>query len=261
MIRNYSLGLQKPGALVIFTGSPKLEARKKQILRQPGGTEKLLLHFIKRTATVVGAAQDSNQFDVIVSAENINAAKRFPIFSAADTNSPVFIRQRGKTFGERFEDCLRQTFKIGYKKVVVIGNDCPDLTPQIISKAFHELNSGSRITLGPSSDGGFYLLGLNEYDPELFNEIKWQTSSVFDTLVKNLNSTGLTPFLLPVLTDIDDFITFKKWLAANSPAARFFKQLLRKHGFNPLLSAFFLPLHKHEHLSKQLSQKSPPVFT
>jgi uncharacterized protein len=88
------------------------------------------------------------------------------------------------------------------KKVAIVGCDCPDLTEEIIEKAFQEL-SNYDLVLGPAIDGGYYTICLKETQIELFQDINWSTEVVLEQTLEKARGLDLTIFLLPQLADID----------------------------------------------------------
>lgn len=110
--------------------------------------------------------------------------------------------QKGRNLGERMREAFRQAFVDGYEKAVIIGSDCAELTREIIQRAFSKLED-SDVVIGPSEDGGYYLLGMKSFHPELFADIEWSTSSVFTQTVKRAENLGLSLHVLLMLNDID----------------------------------------------------------
>jgi glycosyltransferase A (GT-A) superfamily protein (DUF2064 family) len=86
--------------------------------------------------------------------------------------------------------------------VVLIGCDLPDLTSALIAKAFDALQSND-VVIGPSCDGGYYLIGLNKSTPELFEEISWSTEKVLKQTLEKAERLLLKVQLLDQLRDID----------------------------------------------------------
>lgn len=86
---------------------------------------------------------------------------------------------------------------------IMIGADCPDLTSEILQLAVHALEKND-VVLGPSDDGGYYLIGVNEAEPALFDQIAWSTDTVLQSTVDNAEKLGKKVSLLPALFDIDD---------------------------------------------------------
>ena len=113
-------------------------------------------------------------------------------------------KQIGNTFGERFTNAIMAIFEKGYEQIITIGNDTPQLKVAHILEAEKHLGLKKSV-LGPSTDGGFYLMGLHKYqfDSTSFSELAWQTSSVFEQLLKHFTERNTTVFELQKLSDID----------------------------------------------------------
>ena len=109
--------------------------------------------------------------------------------------------QIGENLGKKISNAFNWGFEKGYKKIIIIGSDLWDLNEEIINKGFLELNN-NKVVIGPSIDGGYYLLGLNQKMPKIFEGIKWGTQSVLAETLKLLEHE---PYILPELNDIDTF--------------------------------------------------------
>ena len=92
--------------------------------------------------------------------------------------------------------------------VVLIGSDCPEISPNIIEYAFSSLNTND-VVIGHALDGGFYLIGLNKLPNGMFKNIDWGSSTVLPILLNNLGQ--LKVFQLPALSDLDNINDFKKF--------------------------------------------------
>ena len=110
--------------------------------------------------------------------------------------------QSGKDLGEKMMNAFAQGFKDGYGKIVIIGSDCPEIAASIIEDAFKKLDAFD-VVLGPSEDGGYYLLGMRQLIPELFSNIDWSTERVLQQTMFAIQQKKLTWHQLPVLNDID----------------------------------------------------------
>ncbi|NEO53416.1 MAG: glycosyltransferase [Okeania sp. SIO3B5] len=104
--------------------------------------------------------------------------------------------------GERMARAFQSAFNRGMKSAIIIGIDCPSLTPEIILQAFTKLTQ-SDVIIGPATDGGYYLIGLRKITPELFQGINWGTSEVLSKTVAIAQSLKLAINYLPKLSDID----------------------------------------------------------
>jgi uncharacterized protein len=109
--------------------------------------------------------------------------------------------QEGADLGEKMYQAFEEVFALGFEKVSIIGSDCFELTTKIIEESFCKSTS---TVLGPSYDGGYYLLSLTQNDQEIFKTINWSTEKVRSQTIKQLELLSFSYTLLPVLTDIDD---------------------------------------------------------
>lgn len=119
-------------------------------------------------------------------------------------NSSVYdkLLQSGDDLGLRMKKAVAGGFDEGFDKVVIIGSDCPDLTTEYICEAFKKLEKFDAV-IGPSKDGGYYLLGLRKFTPQIFQGIDWSTSSVMSQTKTILSNLEMTYFILNTLNDID----------------------------------------------------------
>lgn len=107
--------------------------------------------------------------------------------------------QQGSDLGERMYNAFLATCP---SQTVLIGSDCPEITEEIILRAFQALENYDTV-IGPSTDGGYYLIGLCRPRAELFQNIDWGTSKVFHQTIKKMESLQLSYHILPTLRDID----------------------------------------------------------
>lgn len=117
-------------------------------------------------------------------------------------NSDWYIhKQSGGSLGKRFSNGFQDVLGPTGKKVVVIGTDCVGLTKDIIKEAFASLND-SDIVIGPTEDGGYYLIGMKEAH-NVFQDIPWSTENVYERTIERVNDLGLDHHTLPILNDVD----------------------------------------------------------
>jgi rSAM/selenodomain-associated transferase 1 len=120
---------------------------------------------------------------------------------AQDYSLPVH-RQQGKDLGHRMGHASRDALQ-RYRRVVLLGVDCPALTPQHLQQAFAWLQAGEDAVLGPAEDGGYVLLGLQAWDEGLFNGHDWGEDSVAETSRQAMQRAGWSWQELPILWDLD----------------------------------------------------------
>ena len=118
-------------------------------------------------------------------------------------HSFCFTAQRGTTLGERMRNAFHDVLERGAKRAVIIGTDVPELEGSNVADAFALLDEND-IVVGPSVDGGYYLLGMKPPAKDLFDNIEWSTKTVFDATMTKINAMGLSSAVLPVVHDIDN---------------------------------------------------------
>ena len=97
-----------------------------------------------------------------------------------------------------------QEISVDYDSVSIIGSDCYQLRLHHLEEAFSKLKTNDAV-IGPSSDGGYYLLGLNQVSANLFEGVEWSTSSVSSQTVNKILQEGMSFAQLETLTDIDHY--------------------------------------------------------
>lgn len=110
------------------------------------------------------------------------------------------IPQKDGDLGERMTAAFDFALAEPDTAVVMIGTDSPQIPRSRISEAFDALAGDADIVLGPSEDGGIYLIGLRKFASELFEDVSWSTATVFDEIRANAAKSG---FSLPYLLDRD----------------------------------------------------------
>jgi rSAM/selenodomain-associated transferase 1 len=114
----------------------------------------------------------------------------------------VFCPQASGNLGTRLAHAFGRSFASGDRAVVIIGTDAPGVDRHIVKEAFRALR-GHDLVLGPSLDGGYYLIGLSAPQPALFRAIPWSTKDVLRVTEGRARGLGLTFRLLRPLRDVD----------------------------------------------------------
>jgi uncharacterized protein len=132
----------------------------------------------------------------------------------------TFAPQKGIELGERMKNAFRETFAKGFTKAVILGSDLPDLQKNILDMAFKALNVND-IVIGPSADGGYYLIGFrhNSFLPEVFKGISWGTDTVLKDTLKILREKNYKAYFLPELRDVDTIEDLKALYERNKDTA------------------------------------------
>jgi uncharacterized protein len=112
--------------------------------------------------------------------------------------------QRGDDLGERMQAVFTRLFAADHKRIVLIGGDLAPVPPRFFEEAYNFLAaSGQRVVLGPSRDGGYYLVGCNRPTPQIFAGMTWSHSEVLAQTRAKLASLKIDCHLLPTWFDVD----------------------------------------------------------
>lgn len=112
------------------------------------------------------------------------------------------LEQKGGDLGERMKNAMSQTLEDGFKRVIIIGTDSPTLPIGYIEEGLKGLTSHT-VVIGPSIDGGYYLIGTRDSVPSIFDDMPWGTERVFRMTLERGVRLGLDLYLLPFWYDID----------------------------------------------------------
>jgi rSAM/selenodomain-associated transferase 1 len=116
----------------------------------------------------------------------------------------TLIAQQGADLGERLANCLDYCLALGYTGALAIDSDSPTLPTAFLQQAIALIASPDvDLVLGPSDDGGYYLIGMRTLHRELFVDMAWSTSSVLPETVRRAETLGLKIAWLPMWFDID----------------------------------------------------------
>ncbi len=140
--------------------------------------------------------------------------------------------QRGAHLGERLANALAHHLERGYRRAVIMNSDGPTLPLTHLKEAFAELDRAD-VTLGMGHDGGYYLIGLKQIVPELFENIAWSTEKVIPQTLEICRSLELNVHLLPEWYDVDveaDLQRLRQDLSQNPASAPLTYSFLKKTG-------------------------------
>lgn len=182
-------------ALIIFVRNPVLGKVKTRLARTIGDAKalniyiELLSHTISITSYILcdKFVYYSDFIDVSDGWDNRIFEKRL---------------QEGHDLGLRMKHAFNELLHSGYDQVLIIGSDCYQLTPSIIECGFAKLQDADAV-MGPSEDGGYYLLGLKNMHEKIFENKSWSTENVSSDTINDLKTAGLSYSLLIPLKDID----------------------------------------------------------
>ncbi|MCX7769883.1 MAG: TIGR04282 family arsenosugar biosynthesis glycosyltransferase [Proteobacteria bacterium] len=122
------------------------------------------------------------------------------------------IKQKGNNLGEIIINATKELKKKGYTKIIIIGSDSPNIPERFFYETFDCLEDYDYV-IGPTEDGGFYMLGCkNDINEDVFNNIEWGSNFVFDNLLNNLVILKKSVKILPLWYDVDNSESLHRWL-------------------------------------------------
>ncbi len=193
--------------VIIFARSPFSGQVKTRLAKTMGTQAARGIYARLLYETIFNLLSDSHpEVQVTLS---LASQKGLRFFRDAFPELAVTVQSPGN-LGRRMQTALNQAFEQGATKSVLIGSDLPGMKWDIIENAF-EITNANTITLGPSTDGGFYLIGMSQIKRNLLANIQWSTPAVLTQLQNNLKQAGLQTILLPTRRDIDQEEDWREW--------------------------------------------------
>jgi len=147
----------------------------------------------------------------------------------------IRIPQRGKNLGERMYNAVADAYQKSRLPVIITGSDLPLLALDIFTEALAGLKERD-IVIGPSDDGGYYLLGMKKPEKQLFDFEGWGNQSVLERTIKEASRHNLKSHFLPEASDVD---TFKELLALRSKLININSDLNYLHNTKKIIDKIF----------------------
>jgi len=132
----------------------------------------------------------------------------------------AYMAQEGSNLGQRMKNALAQTFKENFSRAILVGSDSPDLPAVFLMQALQSLESHHAV-IGPSSDGGYYLIGFSKahFLPDAFDGISWSTENVFQQTLDVLEGHSSNVHILPQWFDVDTPVDLRELINRNRNTA------------------------------------------
>lgn len=190
---------QHKNLLIIFTRNPELGKVKKRLAAKIG----------ERAALDIYSLLLQHTFEVTKNLPCDKVVYYSDFIQKKDIwENDIFQKkeQKGKDLGERMKNAFKEGFKEGYSHITIIGSDLYDLQEEDLKSAFLGLKKHNYV-IGPASDGGYYLLGMNSLNSDLFRNKEWGTNTVLQQTLQEIKNEELT--LLEERNDIDTYEDLK----------------------------------------------------
>lgn len=192
--------MQNPNCLIIFLKAPRLGTVKTRLQPEMSPAESLRLY------RAMGA--DLVQKFSVYSGADLYLAY-WPEDGLAEIKSWLghehrYFLQEGENLGEKMRNAFLKSFRDSYRKTIIIGSDLPTLPATTIDRALQQLDDDD-VVLGPSGDGGYYLIGATRDHPALFRDIPWSTPEVLPETKRIAAEVGIRLALLDEQRDVDQY--------------------------------------------------------
>jgi uncharacterized protein len=230
-------------ALAVMTKAPRAGEVKTRLTPPltPQEAAELNTCFLNDTATAISFIAREGKTRGVAVYTPVGAEKDYDQILPADF---ALVPQRGDALGERLIFATADLFSLGFNSICLINSDSPTVPRQVFSEAAQLLvKNEDGVVLGPSEDGGYFLIGFNKSQHTLFENIQWSTGRVLEQTRARAQESGLRVHLLPPWYDVDDGATLQRLCrelfaapapapeASSAPATRaYLNELLQKEG-------------------------------
>jgi rSAM/selenodomain-associated transferase 2/rSAM/selenodomain-associated transferase 1 len=186
--------------VIVMARCPEVGKAKTRLIPAlgPDGAARLHASLVRHTLRIVRQFAEESRGAIDVQFAGGNADEMRRLFG----NDLQYSVQQGESLGDRMSLAVRRAFSDGCRRVVVIGTDCPQLRVCHLQEAFSSLYH-SDVAIGPAIDGGYYLIGMRESLPGLFDNIRWGSESVLEETLQRVKQMSKSKALLPPLSDVD----------------------------------------------------------
>lgn len=204
-------------AIICFTRVPKPDTTKTRLLGllTPEQCARIHWAFLKDLSRIYPTVDADLFISHTPDPEWIRLAEVFP-FAAG------YFPQEGADLGEKMQNALEKVLAIGYDKAVLTGADLPLMTAGHLESGFAALESHD-MTIGPTPDGGYYLIGMKAPHPEIFHVPSYGGATVYESTLAAVRESGasFSPALsCPDLDTPDDLRDLGTKIDPNSATGR-----------------------------------------
>ena len=205
-------------ALAVMTKAPQAGRVKTRLVPPltPEEAAELNKCFLRDTAAAISIACSRRT----AGSEGATAARGIAVYTPVGAESAYteilpagfsLLPQRGDKFGERLYFAVEDLFRCGFETVCLIDSDSPTVPAENLAEAVELLSTHEdRVVLGPSDDGGYYLIGVKQPHRRLFEQIDWSTERVLDQTIQRAAAIRLEVKLLPTGYDVDDSASLRR---------------------------------------------------
>lgn len=185
-------------ALIVFVKRPRAGEVKTRLAAEIGAEAAAQVYRALAEAEIAATRPRDREYERLFFFAPAHARADMEAWMPAET----WLPQEGADLGARMANAFAEAFRRGAARVAIIGSDVPWLSRETVLAALRALDRAG-VVLGPSHDGGYYLMALAAPQPELFREIAWSTPAVLASTLSRALVLGLSVHQLEPLSDID----------------------------------------------------------
>jgi rSAM/selenodomain-associated transferase 1 len=205
--------LRQDRALIVFARAPEAGLVKTRLARGLGDAGALAAYRELGTVVLTAATAVPDCRTVVA----FTPRDREGLVRAWLGEGPQYEPQVEGDLGARMLGAMAARFAAGAAEVLLIGTDCPALTPALLERGFASLDRADAV-FGPASDGGYYLVGAARPIPQLFDDIPWSTGATLAVTLERAAAARLRVALLEERRDIDTAADWRAWRASRESA-------------------------------------------
>jgi uncharacterized protein len=197
-------------ALAVMTKAPQAGRVKTRLTPPLSPEEAAALNtcFLRDTATAISSTAGNRKAQGVGVYTPVGAESAY---SGILPGEFILVPQRGDKFGERLLAATDDLLQLGFSALCLINSDSPTVPPTAFAQAVEFLSRPEdSVVLGPSDDGGYYLIGLKKAHQKLFDQIDWSTDRVLEQTIAAAREIDLPVHLLPAWYDVDDRATLSR---------------------------------------------------
>ncbi|MFL5385582.1 MAG: TIGR04282 family arsenosugar biosynthesis glycosyltransferase [Longimicrobiaceae bacterium] len=188
-----------PDAILVFVRTPEAGRVKTRLAAEIGDGAALRVYRRLAEHAVAEARALGEEAAVRIHHTPADEGETVRAWLGADA---AYLPQGDGDLGARMRTAFEAAFAAGHPRVLIVGSDLPGLSAAVLRRALRLLDAHPAV-VGPAADGGYYLLGLREMVPGVFDGIAWSTGEVLGATLARLRAAGCEPALLETLRDVD----------------------------------------------------------
>lgn len=189
------LCMNNQNLLIVFAKNPEIGKVKTRLAKTIGNEKALHIYNILLSHTLIQCGMLKNCIVHIYYSDNLTNINK------NDFLGNRFL-QEGNSLGERMKNAFEKSFKNHFRKIVLIGSDCPEIEAKHIEQAFAVLDKKQTV-FGPAKDGGYYLIGMQKFFEQIFENMPWSTNLLMKKTRNVLENKKISYKMLAMLSDVD----------------------------------------------------------